>query len=224
MSELILTIDQGTSGTKSVLFDQDAQIIAKGNVASESLFPQPGFVEQDPVALYENTLSSVRFCLAEAEKNHPNPVSRIRTIGISNQRETFLLWDKEGTPLCNAIIWQCKRAIPVCERLKGSGIEEDIKTRTGLILDPYFSGAKLAWMIENSPKGSKTLLPAGKLFWYHRHLASFQTDPRSIIFTDFTNAARTLLFNIHTLDWDETLIKAFGAEGIRTPKGCALFI
>ena len=147
MSELILTIDQGTSGTKSVLFDHQAQIIARGDVESVSRFPQPGFVEQNPVELYENTLASVNLCISEAKKNNPEVLSQIRTVGISNQRETFLVWDKKGTPLCNAIIWQCKRSIPVCERLKGSAVEKEIKTRTGLLLDPYFSGAKLAWII-----------------------------------------------------------------------------
>ena len=129
MNELILTIDQGTSGTKSVLFDQKAQIISRWNVESKSYFPQPGFVEQDPLELFKNTLTSVNYCIYQAAKNNPNVVSQIRAVGISNQRETFLLWDKEGKPLCNAIVWQCKRSIPVCERLKGSTVEEEIKKR-----------------------------------------------------------------------------------------------
>jgi glycerol kinase len=218
MSELILTIDQGTSGTKSVLFDRKAQIIARGDVESLSYFPQPGFVEQNPLELYENTLASVNLCISEAKKNNPEVLSQIRTIGISNQRETFLLWDQKGTPLCNAIVWQCKRSIPVCERLKGSDVEDEIKTRTGLLLDPYFSGAKLAWIIENSSK-LKDAVTSGKAFFgtIDTWLLFKLTEGRSY-FTDFTNAARTLLFNIHTLEWDETLIRAFGAEGINTPK------
>lgn len=218
MSELILTIDQGTSGTKSVLFDHQAQIIARGDVESVSRFPQPGFVEQNPVELYENTLASVNLCISEAKKNNPEVLSQIRTVGISNQRETFLVWDKKGTPLCNAIIWQCKRSIPVCERLKGSAVEKEIKTRTGLLLDPYFSGAKLAWIIENSSE-VKEAVSSGEAFFgtIDTWLLFKLTEGRSY-FTDFTNAARTLLFNIHTLDWDETLIKEFGASSIKTPK------
>ena len=218
MNELILTIDQGTSGTKSVLFDQKAQIISRWDIESQSYFPQPGFVEQDPIELYENTLTSVDYCIYKADKNNLKVVGRIRAVGISNQRETFLLWDKEGKPLCNAIVWQCKRSIPVCERLKGSAVEDEIKKRTGLILDPYFSGAKLAWIIENSPKVRDAVASGDAYFGTIDTWLLFKLTNGRSYFTDFTNAARTLLFNIHTLDWDETLIKAFGAEGMRTPK------
>ena len=218
MSELVLTIDQGTSATKSVLFDRKAQIVGRADVESKSYFPQPGFVEQNPVELYENTLASIKLCISEATKSSPEIPSRIRAIGISNQRETFLLWDEKGEPLSNAIVWQCKRSIPVCERLKGSKVEDEIKTRTGLILDPYFSGAKLYCLIENSPE-VKEAVTSGKAFFgtIDTWLLFKLTKGRSY-FTDFTNAARTLLFNIHTLDWDETLIEAFGAKGIHTPE------
>lgn len=218
MNELILTIDQGTSGTKSVLFDQKAQIISRWNVESKSYFPQPGFVEQDPLELFENTLTSVNYCIYQAAKDNPNVVSQIRAVGISNQRETFLLWDKEGKPLCNAIVWQCKRSIPVCERLKGSTVEEEIKKRTGLLLDPYFSGAKLASIIENSPQIKGAVARGEAYFGTIDTWLLFKLTNGESYYTDFTNAARTLLFNIHTLDWDDTLIKAFGAEGIQTPK------
>lgn len=218
MSELILTIDQGTSGTKSVLFDRRGQLIARGDVESASYFPQPGFVEQDPDHLYENTLASIQRCVAEAQKSDPEVLGRIRAVGITNQRETFLLWDKHGNSICNAIIWQCKRSVPVCERLKGTEVEGEIKARTGLLLDPYFSGAKLAWLIENCPD-VKSAITSGEAYFgtIDTWLLYKLTDGRSY-YTDFTNAARTLLFNIHTFDWDATLIKAFGAEGIRTPK------
>ncbi len=218
MNELILAIDQGTSGTKSVLFDQKAQILARGDVESLSYFPEPGFVEQNPVELYENTLTSVNLCISEAKKNNPEVLDRIRTIGISNQRETFLLWDQKGTPLCNAIVWQCKRSIPVCERFKGSDVEDQIKLRTGLLLDPYFSGAKLTWMIENSPEVKEAVTSGEAFFGTIDTWLLFKLTNGQSYFTDFTNAARTLLFNIHTLKWDETLIKAFGAEGMHTPK------
>lgn len=217
MSELILAIDQGTSGTKSVLFDRNAKILSRWDIESQSFFPQPGFVEQDPVELYENTLTSVNYCIYEAAKNNTDVVSRIRAIGISNQRETFLLWDKKGNPLCNAIVWQCKRSIPVCERLKGSVVEEEIKKRTGLLLDPYFSGAKLAWIIENLPKVKNAVAGGEAYFGTVDTWLLFKLTHGNSYYTDFTNAARTLLFNIHTLDWDETLIRAFGAEGIKTP-------
>lgn len=218
MSEFILTIDQGTSGTKCVLFDQKAQIIAKKDVESLSYFPQPGFVEQSPIELYENTLTSVKSCIAEAQNNIPDIMLQIRTVGISNQRETFLVWDQQGTPLCNAIIWQCKRSIPVCERLKESEVDAEIKTRTGLLLDPYFSGAKLTWLIENSPKIKETIADGNAFFGTIDTWLLYKLTYGKSYLTDYTNAARTLLFNIHTLDWDETLIKAFGAEGINTPK------
>ncbi|THB81712.1 MAG: glycerol kinase GlpK [Desulfobacteraceae bacterium] len=217
MSDLILAIDQGTSSTKTVLFDENARIIAKGDALSETLYPRPGFVEQDPEGIYENTLLSVRSCMDRAGEVIPDAKDRVAAIGISNQRESFVLWDEKGVPLCNAVIWQCKRAIPICERLKGSPIEDEIRTRTGLILDPYFSGAKLAWMMENH-SGLKDAAGSGKSFFgtIDTWLLYKFTRGRSYL-TDYTNASRTLLFNIHTLGWDQTLMKAFGANGLRMP-------
>lgn len=218
MNNFILTIDQGTSATKAVLFDGRARIISRGDVASKSIFPSPGFVEQDPVVLYVNTLAAVKLCLSEAEKSHPGVLEQVQAVGISNQRETFLLWDREGTPLCNAIIWQCKRAISVCERMKGSGIEDQIKARTGLILDPYFSGAKLAWMMEHNNSVKEAAKSNDLFFGTIDTWLLFKLTQRKSYFTDYTNASRTLLFNIHTLDWDETLMDAFGCRDIQMPE------
>ncbi|THB73059.1 MAG: glycerol kinase GlpK [Desulfobulbaceae bacterium] len=217
MNELILAIDQGTSGTKSVLFDRDGQIFAKGYTESESLFPQPGFVEQDPGQIYQNMLDSVTRCLADAEEKDFAVRDRVKVVGISNQRETFLLWDKKGLPLCNAIVWQCKRSVSVCERLKNTALEAEIKSRTGLIVDPYFSGAKLTWMMENCSDIKNTVSERDVYFGTIDTWLLYKLTDGQSYFTDITNASRTLLFNIHTLQWDDTLIKGLGVEGIHTP-------
>jgi glycerol kinase len=218
MNKLILAIDQGTGGTKTVLFETDGGVVAKAAVPLQSRYPQVGFVEQDPVELYENVLASVRLCIDKAVQQDRNVPDRIVAAGVSNQRETFLLWDKAGTPLCGAVVWQCKRAVPICERLKGTSVEAEIRARTGLILDPYFSGAKLAWLMENDPVVKDAVHSGQARFgtvdtWILHRL----TDGDSY-FTDYTNASRTLLFNIHTLNWDEILLTAFGAAGLVLPK------
>ena len=213
----ILSIDQGTSSTKAVLFDEKARIIARGDAPSTSLFPQPGFVEQDPQALYENTLGAARSCMELAEAISPGAQNRVRAMGISNQRESFLLWDEKGDPLTNAVIWQCKRAIPVCQRLRGTPVEEEIKARTGLILDPYFSGAKLAWVMENQPDIRAAVSGGRAYFGTIDTWLLFKLTAGDSYFTDFTNACRTLMFNIHTLGWDRDLMEAFGATGLNMP-------
>ena len=218
MNHLILAIDQGTGGTKTVLFETDGGVVAKAAVPLQSHYPQVGFVEQDPVELYENVIASVRLCIDKAVQQDRNSLKRIVAAGVSNQRETFLLWDKTGAPLCRAVVWQCKRAVPICERLKGTSVEAEIRARTGLIMDPYFSGAKLAWLMENDPVLKEAVHSGQALFGTVDTWLLYRLTNRDSYFTDLTNASRTLLFNIHTLDWDEILLNAFGAAGLVLPK------
>lgn len=216
MSGNILAIDQGTGGTKSVVFNGRGEIVAKAFVALASSYPQPGFVEQDPHAIYANALDSARACI----RNLPEAADKIAAVGISNQRETFLLWDESGAPLTTAIVWQCKRSTALCERLKGTGLEAEVKARTGLIIDPYFSGTKLAWLIENDPAVKDAVRSGKARFGNVDAWLLYRLTKGASFFTDYTNASRTLLFNIHALDWDETLLSAFGAEGLVLPKPC----
>jgi glycerol kinase len=149
-STFILAIDQGTSGTKAIVFDRDGRIVAEVTEPLTSLFPSPGFVEQDPVAIYRNVLAAVKTCLNRFRANVSPDLTQIRCCGISNQRETFCMWTAAGAPLCHAVVWQCKRSVEICTP-QGSSIEQDVIQRTGLIMDPC-SGPKLIWLYENDPQ------------------------------------------------------------------------
>ena len=138
----ILAIDQGTSGTKSFIFDSSGQIVTGATAGLNSYFPKPGFVEQDPEEIYQNVLASVNSCLKDFD-------GRISACGISNQRETFILWDASGKPISNAIVWQCRRTAPFCDELKHKGWDKRLKAKTGLVTDAYFSGTKVKWILEN---------------------------------------------------------------------------
>jgi len=214
----ILAIDQGTSGTKTLVFDHEGRIVAKATEPLASSFPSPGFVEQDPEEIYRNVLASVKACVAEFRANVSSDLSGIVTCGISNQRETFCLWEASGTPLCNAIVWQCKRSVDICNRLKGSAVEEVVVKRTGLIIDPYFSGTKLVWLYENDTRVKKAIDAGRALFgtvdtWLLHKLTKGQR-----FLTDYTNASRTLFFNIDQLCWDEDLLRQFNLQGLKLPE------
>jgi glycerol kinase len=217
-NDCILTIDQGTSGTKTVIFSSQGQIIAKASEPLTSLYPKPGFVEQDPLEIYENVLSSLKKCLKEFVETGRRSLDEITCCGISNQRETFLLWDDSGRPLCNAIVWQCKRSVDVCNRLKGSALGDEVMHRTGLIIDPYFSGTKLIWLCQNDSV-IKNLVDAGKAYFgtIDAWLLFKLTDGQSYL-TDYTNACRTLFFNISDLQWDRYLLKEFNLTNLNLPQ------
>ena len=221
MLELILAIDQGTGGTKTVLFDFRGRIVAKAFKPLRSLYPQVGFVEQSPSEIFDNVIDSTRLCLEQAKTNHSDTIRPIVAAGISNQRETFLLWDELGVPLCNAVVWQCKRSVPICERLKGSSVEAEILSRTGLIVDPYFSGTKLAWLMENDPKVKDAVRSGAARFGTVDTWVLYKLTQGKAYFTDYTNASRTLLFNIHTLTWDAILLEAFGVQRLLLPQQAA---
>lgn len=217
-NEYILAIDQGTSGTKTVIFDSQGQIIAKATEPLMSLFLQPGFVEQNPLEIYENVLSSLKKCLKEFAETASRSLEDIVCCGISNQRETFLLWDNSGEPLCNAIVWQCKRSVDICNRLKDSALRDEVMSRTGLIIDPYFSGTKLIWLYQND-LAIKNAIEAGKAFFGTIDAwLSFKLTKGQSYFTDYTNACRTLLFNINDLQWDRHLLKAFNLNNLNLPQ------
>jgi glycerol kinase len=217
-NDCILTIDQGTSGTKTVIFDSRGRIVVKAAQPLKSCFPQPGFVEQDPVEIHQNVLGLVKKCLKEFTEAASRNLAEITCCGISNQRETFVLWDDSGQPVSNAIVWQCKRSIEICNRLKGSELENEVISRTGLIIDPYFSGTKLIWLCENNPQ-IKSAIDAGRIYfgtidaWLLFKLTGGQS-----YFTDYTNASRTLLFNINDLQWDKYLLDKFNLRNLRLPE------
>lgn len=222
----ILAIDQGTSGTKAIIFDSNGHIISKATKELKSHFPRANFVEQDPIEIYTSVLDSVKLCLRSVPRDLL-PVTRatghvrratIEACGISNQRETFLLWDKQGNPLCRAIVWQCKRSVEICSRLKNSELENEVKSRTGLIIDPYFSGTKLLWLYENDPLVKNAIDAGDAYFGTVDTWLLFKLTQGQSYFTDYTNASRTLLFNINDLKWDDYLLDKFNLKKLNLPQ------
>jgi glycerol kinase len=207
----ILAIDQGTSATKTVLFDGQGRILRKAQAALASHFPQAGFVEQEPEEIYRSVLAAVRECLEGFR-------GRLTACGISNQRETFLLWDASGKPLGRAVVWQCKRSIGVCERLKAAGLQEEISRRTGLILDPYFSGTKLIWLLDNDAEIRDAVSRGRACFGTVDTWLLYRLTGGRQYRTDYTNACRTLFFNLEGLGWDDLLLRELGLEGLRLPE------
>jgi glycerol kinase len=217
-SDYILAIDQGTSGTKTVVFDSRGKIIAKASEPLKSYFPRPGFVEQDPGEIYQNTLSSVGKCLKEFTRTASGNLADIKCCGISNQRETFVLWDDSGRPLCNAVVWQCKRSVEICNRLKGSKAESEVTSRTGLIIDPYFSATKLIWLFENDRQVADAIDTGKACFGTIDSWLLFKLTGGQSFLTDHTNASRTLLFNINDLRWDRHLLDGFNLSSLKLPE------
>ena len=213
----ILAIDQGTSSTKSLVFDDSGQAVAKGSENLHTHYLAGGFVEQEPEVIYQNSLSSVQKCLQQFAGKGMN-TDDIVAIGISNQRETFMLWDKTGKPLHNAVVWQCKRSVQICEEIKQKGLSHTIKQKTGLVIDPYFSATKLIWLVRNNP-AIKTALQKGEVYFgtVDTWLLYKLTNGNAYA-TDYTNASRTMFFNINELVWDADLINEFGLTGINLPQ------
>jgi glycerol kinase len=216
-NKFILSIDQGTSSTKSLVFDDAGNAIAKGIELLNTTYLDNGFVEQDPEEIYDNVLASVKKCLEEF-KALGNNINCISAIGISNQRETFIVWNKNGKPLHNAIVWQCKRSVQICDDLKQHGLSQTVNDKTGLIIDPYFSATKLIWLFRNN-ETVKTAIQNGDAYFgtIDTWLLYKFTNGKEYA-TDFTNASRTLFFNLQTQSWDDELIKAFGLTGINLPQ------
>ena len=213
----ILAIDQGTSSTKSIIFDEKGQPVCRGVEPLKSHFLEGGLVEQDPEEIYQNVLASVSQCL-QAFKQKGGDATQIKSCGISNQRETFLLWDESGQPLHNAVVWQCKRSVSTCKELQQRGIEQKLNERTGLIIDPYFSGSKVIWLFENVESIRKAI-DSGKAFFGNidTWLLYKMTNGQSY-FTDYTNASRTMFFNLKDLNWDQELLADFNLEKLNLPE------
>ncbi len=212
----ILAIDQGTSGTKTVVFNREGAIVTKAHAPLSCSFPREGYVEQSPTDLIDSVRSSVSSCMQQFRSKVPG--ARIEACGISNQRETFLLWDENGKPLTPAIVWQCKRSISICQELEEQGYSDWIQQKTGLIIDPYFSGTKLLWLYRNDEK-LRRVIDEGKVYFgtVDTWLLYNLTGGR-VYATDYTNASRTLLFNIHDLRWDPEIIEEFSLGALNLPE------
>ena len=205
MKRYILSVDQGTSSSKAIVFDDAGHPVYSCGREFTQLFPRQGWVEQNPLEI----LSSVRAVMNEAVSEVRD--GEIAAMGIANQRETTIVWDAaSGRPICNAIVWQDRRTAAFCDSLKEKGLTDMIRSRTGLIIDAYFSATKIRWILDNVP-GAKAKAAAGRLrfgtvdSWLVWNLTSGRVHA-----TDVTNASRTMLFNINTLTWDEELLGLFG--------------
>lgn len=215
VGKYILSIDQGTTSSRAVLFDAFGGVAGMGQKEFTQIYPRPGYVEHDAVEILQTTLFAMRQAVAQAGIT----AADIAAISITNQRETTVAWDAAtGIPICNAIVWQCRRTAPECERLRAAGMEKYIKDTTGLIIDPYFSGTKMKWILENVPT-AKELAKKGRLRFgtIDTWLVYSLTDGHSYV-TDVSNASRTMLFDIHKLCWDETMLKELGIPRAALPR------
>ena len=199
----VIALDQGTTSSRAIVFDEDQNIIATAQKELTQIYPQPGYVEHDPVEIYSSQFS----VLAEALTKSGAAPADVAAIGVTNQRETTILWDKRtGKPVYNAIVWQCRRTSPYCEDIVKRGLAPYIKEATGLVIDAYFSATKIMWILDNIP-GVRARAEAGELLfgtvdtWLIWNLSGGRAHV-----TDCTNASRTMLFNISTLSWDEKLL------------------
>ncbi len=202
----LLAIDQGTSSSRTVIYDHDMSVVASAQQEFAQLYPQPGWVEHDPEAIWK----SVRCVTREAMQDASARAADITAIGITNQRETTLIWDRQsGRCVYNAIVWQDRRTAPHCEVLREDGAEKTVIEKTGLRLDPYFSASKIAWIL-NNVDGTRKLANEGKLaFGTVDCFLLWRLSGGRVHATDATNASRTMLFNIHSQSWDEELLGLF---------------
>ena len=201
----ILALDQGTSSSRSIVFTPEGQIVAMAQREITQIYPQPGWVEHDPLQIWQTQLETAREALAKAGI-HANQVS---ALGITNQRETSVVWNKTtGQPVYNAIVWQDRRAEPACAALREQGWAERIQAKTGLLVDAYFSGTKLQWILDNVPQARAQAERGELLFGTIDSWLMWQLSGGAVHATDVSNASRTLLFNIHTNQWDEELLAA----------------
>ncbi len=215
MADVILAIDQGTTGTTVALMDQNGKLLASVNNEFGQIYPQPGWVEHDPEAIWTSVTKGIK---ALFRKRVAKP-SQVVAIGITNQRETALLWDRDsGSALNNAIVWQCRRTTDFCESLKRAGHERAIKAKTGLVLDLYFSASKFRWLLKNTPGIERKLkqgrVAAGTVDSY----LVWQLTSGAAHVTDVSNASRTSLLNLETRKWDDDLLKLFGVPGNVLPE------
>ena len=213
----ILAIDQGTSSTKSLIFDDAGIAIAKGSELLHTSYLDTGFVEQDPEEIYQNVIASVKKCLQQFTEKGCD-TNDIAAIGISNQRETFVIWDKDGKPLYPAVVWQCKRSAQVCEDLKQKGLSKTVSAKTGLVIDPYFSATKLIWLNQNNATIQTAIFKGAAFFGTIDTWLLYKFTNGKEYATDYTNASRTLFFNLHTLEWDEELISQYGLTQLNLPE------
>ncbi len=215
MRPYLLALDQGTTSSRCIIFDKKGNICSQVNRELRQFYPQDGWVEQDPTEIWASQMGVA----VEAMLKAGVTAAEIAAVGITNQRETVVVWEKAtGKPICPAIVWQCRRTAAQCAEWKRQGLEEEIRARTGLLLDPYFSASKLSWILENVANARARAERGELLFGTVDSWLIYQLTGGRVHATDPSNAARTMLFNIHTMAWDEELLRMFGIPASMLPQ------
>jgi glycerol kinase len=205
MSDFLLALDQGTSSSRSIVFDRAGRVVAMAQTEFPQIYPQPGWVEHDPAALWSTQLDTARQALKKAGIS----ATQVRAVGITNQRETTLVWNRTtGEPIHNAIVWQDRRAEAACVELRERGLTDTVLQKTGLRIDAYFSATKLAWLLDNVPNAREQAERGELAFGTVDTWLIWNLTGGAVHATDHSNAARTMLFNIHTQSWDSELLEA----------------
>lgn len=216
-SSFIMAIDQGTTSSRTCIINQAGGLVAEARESFKQIFPKPGWVEHDPEDIWYSTQRSMRLALEKAKIKG----TQIAAIGITNQRETVMVWDKKsGKAVYNAIVWQCRRTQDICEKLKKAKKEKMITAKTGLVLDPYFSATKIQWILKNVPKAQQKARAGQLIAGNVDAFLLWKLTAGSSHKTDVSNASRTMLMNIHTGWWDEELMKLFGVPASMLPEIC----
>jgi glycerol kinase len=219
----VVALDQGTTSSRAIIFDHDANIVAVSQREFSQIYPQAGWVEHDPMEIWASQSSTLIEVIARSGIH----ADEIASIGIANQRETTVIWDKfTGKPVYNAIVWQCRRSSEICEDLKSQGLEEYVSDTTGLLLDPYFSGTKIKWILDNVAGVRVRAEKGDLLFGTIDTWLVWKLTEGKVHVTDPTNASRTLLFNIHTQAWDPKMLEALTIPASLLPQvkpSCAVY-
>ena len=213
--KFILSLDQGTTSSRAIVFNKQGEIMGSAQQEFPQIYPHTGWVEHDPIEILGSQVGVISEALIRAKTT----AAQIAAIGITNQRETTIIWDKEtGNPIYNAIVWQCRRTACYCDELKEKGFAEMIYNKTGLVLDAYFSATKIKWILDNVPGAKEKALKGQLAFGTIDTYLIWNLTKKHVHATDYTNASRTMLFNIHTLTWDDELLELFGIPKSMLPK------
>ncbi len=217
MSKYLLSLDQGTTSSRAILFNRGGEIIKQSNKEFTQIYPEPGWVEHDPEEIWETQLEVTRKVIKDAGISP----DEIEAIGITNQRETTVIWDKNtGKPIYNAIVWQCRRTADTCKRFVSEGWDQIIRRKTGLVLDAYFSGTKVRWILKHVPGAMEKAKKGELLFGTIDTWLIWKLTGGKVHATDYSNASRTMLYNINTLEWDDEILEYFRVPKSMLPEVC----
>src|SRR5438270_4633313 len=215
MAKYVLALDQGTTSSRAIVFNHDGAIVSTSQQEFPQIYPAPGLVEHDPEAIWSSQLAVAREAMRQAGASAADIVA----IGITNQRETAVVWEKStGKPVFNAIVWQSRLTVPICDELKAKGFDKEIRNRTGLVTDAYFSGTKVKWILDNVP-GARAKADRGELLFGNVDtFLMWRLSKGQVHATDPSNASRTLLYNIYQGEWDDVILKELGVPRSMLPK------